>query len=72
MKKIISGILWKSSCKNGKYLASIIDDSVITCDEIINAEAKLYDEEIKTIPTNFMDKKQLVKQQISIFYLHFN
>ena len=22
------------SCKNGKYLASIIDDSVITCDEI--------------------------------------
>ena len=23
------------SCKNGKYLASIIDDSVITSDEII-------------------------------------
>ena len=23
------------SCENGKYLASIIDDSVITCDEII-------------------------------------
>ena len=33
------------SCKNGKYLASIIDDSVITCDEIIDAhaEAKSYD-----------------------------
>ena len=28
-------------CKNGKYLASIIDDSVITCDEILDAEAKL-------------------------------
>ena len=25
------------SCKNGKYLASIIDDLVIKCDEIINA-----------------------------------
>ena len=33
------------SCKNGKYLASIIDDSVITCDEIINTT--------KTISTNF-------------------
>ena len=39
------------SCKNGKYLASIIDNSVIKCDEIIeaDAEAKLYDEETKTI-----------------------
>ena len=26
------------SCKNDKYLASIIDDSVITCDEIIDAK----------------------------------
>ena len=33
------------NCENEKYLASIIDDSVITCDEII--------EETKTIPTNF-------------------
>ena len=28
------------SCKNGKYLASIIDNSVITCDEIINADVE--------------------------------
>ena len=28
------------SCKNCKYLASIIDDSFIMCDEIIDAEAK--------------------------------
>ena len=44
-----------SSCnfKNGKYLASIIDDSVITCDEVIES----YDEEIKTIPTNCNTKK---------------
>ena len=31
------------SCKNGKCLASIIDNSVITCDDII--------EETKTVPT---------------------
>ena len=33
------------SCKNGKYLASMIDNSVISCDEII--------ETTKTVPTNF-------------------
>ena len=25
------------SCENGKYLASIMDDSAITCDEIIGS-----------------------------------
>ena len=38
------------SSKNGKYLASIIDNSVITCDKITDAEAK------ETIPTNFNEK----------------
>ena len=33
------------SCENGKYLASVIDNSVITCDEIIDAE---------TIPINII------------------
>ena len=42
----------KCVCKNGKYLASIMDESAITCDEVMNS----YDEEIKTIPTNFNDK----------------
>ena len=28
------------SCKNGKYLSSIMYDSANTCDEIIDAEAK--------------------------------
>ena len=37
------------SCKNGKYLASIIDNSVIMCDEIIEAETK-------TVTTNFNEK----------------
>ena len=37
-----------------KYVGSIINDSVITCDEVI--------EETKTFPTNFNEKR-------SIFYL---
>ena len=41
------------NCKTGKYLASITDDSTIILDEVIKA----YDEEIKTIPTNFNQKK---------------
>ena len=41
------------NCENGKYLASIMDDSVITCNEIIES----YYEETKTILTNFNEKK---------------
>ena len=52
------------SCENGKYLASITDNSVITCDETVDAETK-------TIPTNFNKKRQPKEQKISIFYLHF-
>ena len=40
--------VWNPStcnCENGKYLASIIVDSVIICDEVIDAEAKSNDEE---------------------------
>ena len=44
------------NCENGKYLASIMDDSAITCDEIIDVESKWNDEETKTIPTNFNEK----------------
>ena len=38
-----------NSCENGKYLAIIIDNTVIMCHEII--------EETKTIPANFNGKK---------------
>ena len=51
--------IWNSatcSCKNGKYLANIVDDSVIMCDEIIDGEAKPYGEETKTISTSFYEK----------------
>ena len=42
------------SCKNVKYLASIIDNSVIRCDEII-------EEETKTLTTNFNEKNGICK-----------
>ena len=42
-------------CENGKYFRNIMDDSVITCDEVI---VQSYNEEIKTIPTNFNEKKR--------------
>ena len=50
------------NCENGKYLASIIDDSVIPFDEIIESydedtKSKLYDE------TNFNEKKSNFKTQ---------
>ena len=44
--------IWNPStciCENGKYLASIKDDSAIICDEVIDADAKLHlkDDEMK-------------------------
>ena len=47
------------SCNNGKYLTNIVDDSVITCDKVIDVEAKSYDEETKIILTNFIEKSIL-------------
>ena len=55
------------NCENGKYLASIKDDSVITCDEVI----KSYDEEIKTSPTNFDEKNITCKTQSFYILLTF-
>ena len=58
--------IWNSATyngKNSKYLPSIIDDSVIIWDEII--------EETKTGPANLLEKKQPVKQNISVFYFPF-
>ena len=43
------------SWKNGKYLASIMDNSVIMRNEVTDS----YDEETKTIPTNFNGKKEI-------------
>ena len=46
------------SCKNGKYLMNIIDDSVITCDKAID----FYNKETKTIPANYNEKKVTYKK----------
>ena len=51
------------SCKNGEYLASIIDDSVIMCAEII--------EETKTISTNLNEKRETCKTQNFFILLDF-
>ena len=49
--------IWNSStCETDEYLKSIIGDSVIACDEIIDAVAKS-----DTIPINLNDKKPTYK-----------
>ena len=48
--------IWNPStciCENRKYLVSVMDDSVITCNEIIE----------ETVPTNFNEKKAICKMQ---------
>ena len=42
------------SCENGRYLASIMDDWVMTCDQI-------FEEETKTVTTNFNEKNAICK-----------
>ena len=49
----------KSISKIRRYLESIMDDSAITCDEIIES----YDEETKSILTNFNERKATSKTQ---------
>ena len=41
------------SCENGKYLARIISDSVIMCDDII--------EETRAVPPNFNETNAICK-----------
>ena len=47
------------NCESGKYLASITNYSTIISDEVI----KSYNEKIKTIPSNFNEKKLTCKTQ---------
>ena len=53
------------SCKNGKYLANIMYDSAIACDEVIDS----FDEKTKTVLTNLNEKKGICKTQN--FYIFF-
>ena len=52
------------SSENGRCLASIVDDSVITCDEII-------EEETKTVAGNFNEKNKICRTKIFYVYLPF-
>ena len=63
----------KNSSKKRKYLASIMDDSVIASDEVIDAEAKSHNKETKTVPTNLNEKSAICKVHTNffIFYLSF-
>ena len=75
--KYVKKIVWNAatfSCENGKYLASIMDDSAIICDEIIAADIKAkaqsnkdaktkLNDETKAIPTNFNEKNGTSKTQ---------
>ena len=51
------------SSENGKYLASIIDDSVFPCSEIIDAEAK-------TIAKNFNEKKYKLWNERFLYFTY--
>ena len=60
-KKITFGMLLHCNCENSKCLASIIDDSVITCNEIIEkTKTKYYSTKTlrtKTVPAKINEKK---------------
>ena len=50
------------NCENGKYLASIMDDSTIICDN---------DEKIRTVSSSFNEKKVACKTQSFYILLAF-
>ena len=58
--------IWNSAtcnCENGKYLASIMDDSAITCDEIIDSHKE---------ETNFNEKNITCRTQNFYILLAFS
>ena len=55
------------SCEYGKYLASTMNDLVITCDVMIEP----YNEETKTILKNFNERKATCKTQKFYVFLYF-
>ena len=74
VKKITFGILLHGIVKMENFLTSIMDDSAIICDEVIDAEAELYDTKLspkEDEETIFNEKKQTSKRKISIFYLSY-
>ena len=56
------------SYENGKYLGSIIDDSLIKCDEIIKAADCISTNVMSTASTNFCNKKVRYKMDCNILH----
>ena len=67
-EKMCATILYPAtcSCQNGIYRKNIIDDSVITCDEIIEMTKSIMAKTVQTksILTNFNGKKVIYKIKI--------
>ena len=66
-KYISKKYVWNRStciCENGKYLAGIMDDSVVICDKVIESN----DEEIKTIPISFNEENKTCKAQKFLYF----
>ena len=61
-KNIISGILLKKSCEIGKYVGSIINDSMIMCDGIIHTTTSILTKIVprKTVPTKSNSKNACI------------
>ena len=55
------------NCENGKCLTSIVDDSAITCNEIMQS----YFEETKLFQKISVKRKKPAKHKSSISYLYF-
>ena len=61
MRKILYLESSTCSCKNGKHARGIIDDKVITCDEIINTI---------TVPAKYISPKTIpTKSNLTNFYI---
>ena len=56
------------SWKNGKYLANIMNDSVITCDEIIDADVEASTTKLKLTPKNFNENRYPVTCTFISYY----
>ena len=62
----------KFNCKNGKCLATIMDDSVITCDEIIDVEKTDFNEKNVTCKTqNFCILPAFLLITITLLIYHY-
>ena len=76
-RKIVceKGYIWnpaKWSCENGRYAGSIIDDSMIMCDGIIETTKSILTKTVpaKSIPTNFNEEKAICKIKKSLYSIH--